>query len=89
MTEWQPIETAPKGKKLLAAFQNEQGHWRTITARYYLPRTLDCDEAAYDQGDEDGFAPEGWYEESETHDNILPISRLTHWQPLPEPPPTV
>lgn len=30
---WQPIETAPKGKKLIAGYRNDYGKWR-ITVDY-------------------------------------------------------
>ena len=84
--DWQPIETAPKGKKVLAAYKNGLGKWRRIIARYYEPGTLeagDDDETA----DEHGYATEGWYEDSETHEFILPCDYPpTHWQELPEPP---
>jgi len=79
---WRPIETAPKGRQVLAGYRNELGNWRTIKACYYLPGTLDADESC-DDVDEDGYAPEGWYEESETHDYILPCQQPTHWMPLP------
>lgn len=54
-------------------------------ATYYLENTLEwSDESPY-YGE--GFAPEGWYEESDTHDTILPLdSEPTHWMPLPDPP---
>jgi hypothetical protein len=87
--EWQDIATAPKGRKVMAGFLNEVGNWRTIVAKYYPPKTLDwsedCAEYDADDADEDGYAPEGWYEESETHESILPCSP-THWMPLPAPP---
>jgi hypothetical protein len=82
--EWMPIETAPKGVKVLAGYWNECGMWRTITARYYLAGTLDSSEW---NESEDGYAAEGWYEESEAQDMLLPTDRPpTHWQPLPSPP---
>ena len=81
--DWKPIETAPKGKKILAAYKNQLGNWRRIIARYYLPGTLeagDDDESA----DENGYAQEGWYEETESHDTILRCDcEPTHWQELP------
>ncbi len=82
MSEWQPIETAPKGKKLLLGYRNRAGQWRTVTGCYYLPGTLAVDE---DWSDVGGFAPEGWYEESETQDHLwLCDEPPTHWMPLPE-----
>lgn len=77
---WRPIETAPRGVKVLAGYFNALGKWRTVMASYYEPNTLE----SHDEGS--GFAAEGWYEESETHDDILPIDEPTLWQPLPAPP---
>ncbi len=85
MSEWMPIETAPKGRKLLAGWYQSNGIWRTVTARYYPKGTLDWGED-FEGDDDDGYAPEGWYEESETQDNILAIKCLTHWMPIPDPP---
>ena len=81
---WQPIETAPHGKKLIAGFRNEAGKWRTILARYYPAKTLYADEFG-EWGDDEGYAPAGWYEESETHETLNPCAP-THWRPLPPPP---
>lgn len=83
--EWKPIESAPKGRKLIVGYRNVLGKWRAIIAAYYLPGTLDASEWN-DGGDEHGFAPEGWYEESETHDELLPCETPTHWMPLPAAP---
>ena len=78
---WNPIETAPKGKKVIAGYWNKHGKWRSVMARYYLPETLDSDHT------ESGFSDEGWYEESETYEEIMPTDcEPTHWQPLPAAP---
>ncbi len=81
-----PIESAPKGRKVLAGYTNSAGKWRTVTARYYPPQTLELDGDDLDM-DDDGYAPEGWYEESESQGNILPTDMPpTHWMPLPAAP---
>jgi len=85
MSDWQPIETAPKGRKIIAGYHNALGKWRSIMATYYPPGTLEAGESC-DDSDEQGYAPEGWYEESETHDEIMPCQTPTHWMPLSEPP---
>jgi hypothetical protein len=83
---WQPIETAPKGRKIVVGYPNRLGKWRTVIACYYLPQTLQREDE-FDGDDDDGYAPEGWYEESETQDGILPTDEApTHWQPLPAAP---
>ena len=77
--QWQPIETAPKGRKVLVAYQNQLGNWRRVIAKYYLPETLDSEH------NESGYADEGWYEESETHHEEIMRTDCepTLWQPLP------
>lgn len=77
------MNNAPKGIKVLVGYYNDLGKWRTVTARYYEAGTLDCND---DTADEAGFAPEGWYEESETHDDLLSLPVPSRWMPLPAPP---
>lgn len=84
---WQPIETAPEGGKIIAGYFNHGGKWRSFMARYYKAGTLESLNW-FDESDESGYAPAGWYEESETHEELLPISP-THWQPLPAAPTSV
>jgi len=86
MNEWIPIETAPKGRKVIVGYPNCLGNWRTIIARYYPAGTLELEDGFGDL-DYDGYAPEGWYEETETHETIRRTDEEpTHWMPLPEPP---
>lgn len=84
--EWQSMDSAPKDTKILVGYRNSLGNWRTVTACYHtqLPWSED---AWRDDDDESEYAPEGWYEESETHENILPIEHYPiAWMPLPLPP---
>ena len=86
---WQPIKTAQKGKTLIVGYLNRGGNWRSVMARYYLPQTLEAADDSHYAADEEGYAPEGWYEESETHESILPTDEPpTHWMPRPTPPQT-
>jgi hypothetical protein len=83
LSEWRDISTAPKNTKVLAAYQNELGNWRIVTACYHTH--LDWSDEYGDHEEE--FAPEAWYEENDSSDVIYPTSRRpTHWMPLPPPP---
>lgn len=78
---WQPIETAPSGKIVLVHYKNRLGNGRTMRARYYLPETLESDT------EESGWADEGWYEESEAYEYLMPLDgKPTHWMSLPPSP---
>lgn len=80
---WMPIATAPKGRIVLVYYKNSLGNGRTMRARYYLPETLDSDIT------ESGWADEGWYEESEAYEYLMPLDHEpTHWMPLPAAPDT-
>jgi hypothetical protein len=82
---WRPIKTAPKDQKVLVGYWNPHGKWRTVKACYYTQLRW-SDEHHWSEGDGE-YAPPGWYEESETHDTILPLDCApTHWMPLPVPP---
>ena len=79
--EWQPIETAPKNRKLIVGYRNRLGNWRSVMACYYLPDTLESDT------NESGWAEEGWYEETEAYEYLQPCDEEpTYWRPLPPPP---
>lgn len=83
MSEWKTIDSAPKNTKVLVAYRNEIGKWRIVTACYHTQ--LNWDEEYGDEEQE--YAPEDWYEESDSCEVIYPCAgKPTHWQPLPRPP---
>jgi hypothetical protein len=89
---WQPIETAPKMRKIIVHYRNALGKGRTVMACYYLANALEMhddyvDVGVYDEATGDTFAPEGWYEEHDSDNPLLPLSEQpTHWMPLPPSP---
>jgi hypothetical protein len=80
---WKLIDSAPKNVKVLAAYQNELGNWRIVTACYHTQL-----EWSDEYGDhEEEYAPEAWYEENDSSEVIYPTSRQpTHWMHLPSAP---
>lgn len=71
--EWRPIESAPKDGPYILIWSAEES--RAYVGQWY----------AYD------YSPDGydWVEPPQRwgdHDLGSPISRPTHWMPLPEPP---
>ena len=85
--EWQPIESAPHGRKVIAGYTNRAGNWRTIVATFHEAGTLQCDPDYMDNADDDGYAPAGWYETCEAMEVTHPTEEPpTHWRPLPAPP---
>ena len=80
---WLPIESAPRGRIVLVHYKNQLGNGRTMRACYYPPETLES------EIEESGWADEGWYEESEAYEYLMPLEGdPTHWQPLPAAPMT-
>lgn len=77
---WRDISSAPKGMKILLAYRNELGKWRTVLGCYYETGTLESEHA------ESGFAPPGWYEETEAYDEISLVDGApTLWQLISPP----
>jgi hypothetical protein len=79
--EWRPITDAPKGRKLIVGYFNPLGNWRSVMGCYYLDGTLES------ETDESGFAPEGWYEETEAYEYLMPMDQEPmYWRILPPAP---
>lgn len=89
---WQPIDTAPKGRKVIVHYLNPLGNARVVMARYYPQHTLEMDDDPGETGDYDEasgviYAPEGWYEEHDSDEPILPLGGVpSHWTAVPAPP---
>jgi hypothetical protein len=91
--EWEPAETAPSAKKVLACFQTRGFRiWRTVVAvRYekfqHEDDSGDFDGAEYNEATDAYYWPAGWYEVGETEGKDWWMNdEITHWRPLPEPP---
>lgn len=89
---WQPIETAPKMRKIIVHYLNPLGKSRTVMACYYTEKALEMHDDYEDVGtwDDDAgcsYADAGWYEEHDSDSPVMPLGGTpTHWMPLPEPP---
>lgn len=80
---WLPIESAPHRQNVLVGWRNPLGKWRCMKACYFEKDQLDSEHT------DSGYAPEGWYEASESNDELAPLlgdQTPTNWQPLPTPP---
>lgn len=73
MTDWQPIETAPKDGTRILLLGKEYGEPKVSIGAYQDNKVWSDESSTTD----DGY---GWY----GHDNWSPTP--THWMPLPEPP---
>lgn len=85
MSEWQPIETAPKDEVVMVYSPPQQGDW---------PNSL---RICFDHIDS-GIADDYWYNHGEHYEHYccvaLPEGSIgpkekapyTHWMPLPDPP---
>jgi hypothetical protein len=85
LTEWQPIETAPKtGIKVILFYLNRNNLARTVMARW-----LTDEQAAETDADDVGLEG-GWYECIDNWNDYTEVAihegEPSHWMPLPPPP---
>ena len=80
MTEWQPIETAPKDKPILG-----YGIWQGEIFGVVSEPAIDIIQGGPGQRTYHCVGEEGWWE-CLTGDAYACWLKPTHWQPLPEPP---
>lgn len=90
--DWQLIDTAPRGKKVIVyGIVPGYMHPSTTIARFWPKHTL---EVAEDYEDEDwvdraedgtAYMPADWYEEGHGEDRLVNL-KPSHWMPLPSPP---
>ncbi len=86
MSEWQPIDTAPKdGTKILGWAADEEDGWEIMVVSWA--------EAQHDPESEFAEHDAGWNGRilypghlSNDDDPCPPTFTITHWMPLPEPP---
>lgn len=82
MSEWQPIETAPKDGSLLLCWVDAVRHFEHDDGSL---DTADVSEVDFCQWRTDSTAPDGGY-----HMNMMGTigdeQSVTHWMPLPAPP---
>jgi len=90
MSEWQPIETAPKdGTEILA--YSEQGCTGTMLIRWCalidFISEKDAERMAGRGATEDELVSNDWFYADFVHgDRLSSDCYPSHWQPLPEPP---
>lgn len=86
MSEWRPIETAPRdGTHILVtdAHRGGLGYCGPLNEHGFRDLADWCDVVHwFDDPDEPGFYSTSWGGDQEH-----PFSALTHWMPLPDPPP--
>jgi len=99
MSDWISVTDRLPDKKVLAAYKNRLGNWRTIIAEYIPPRTQRCEdfydwdvgyESDYDEETDTEWVKEGWVECIDNWDEFASIDmcegQVSHWMPLPKPP---
>ena len=84
------------GNDVLVFYKTETGRKVILLAAYYGTHELESNDDAfgddldYNEEKDEYYAPEGWYESCEHHEEYgymyITGVEITHWMPLPEPP---
>lgn len=84
MSEWQPIESAPKGEAVWVAF--DQGYKSKVLATT-CACWFDFGELENNGGGDEDYLPAGWYEYPALAEECMALpNEPTHWMPLPTAP---
>lgn len=96
---WVPVgERLPeRSRTVLACYFNSANMLRRIRAHWIPAKTVEAgtdDECSeYDEATDTCWTPEGWYEQIDNWGEYSALAvcegMVTHWMPLPEPPPLV
>lgn len=86
-----------RGTTVLACYMNSAGMLRRIRAHWIPAKSVEAgtdDECSeYDEETDTKWTPEGWYEQIDNWGDYSAVAvcegAVTHWMPMPEPPPLV
>lgn len=97
MSEWIDVtQGMPKPRQAcLAVYTDYHGHKRITMAWHAPARFVDASdfsdevECEYDEATDTMWLKEGWNDESQESEYHYGINDVTHWMPLPSPPPLI
>jgi hypothetical protein len=79
----------PRGRIVLAFYENELGNPRIVRAEYVRKHSITDDEgdwgshADVDESTQKHYWPEGWYEMPDRVESAERIQNVTHWMSMP------